>query len=102
MGHNPREISPYVYFIIKEENGKVFGTLKSLKYKASPIPSGRLEVPLSLTFPCKEKWVFDTMEELIQNFYTLEYSRNQSVDTSDSEDEKEDDCQTIVLEPERR
>ena len=29
----PREISPYVYFFIKEENGKVLGTLKSLKKK---------------------------------------------------------------------
>ena len=32
-GHIPREISRYVYFFIKEENVKVFGTLKSLKYK---------------------------------------------------------------------
>ena len=40
------------------------------------------------------------MEEFIQNFYTFEYSRNQSVDTSNSEDEEEDGYQTIVLEPE--
>ena len=39
----PREISHYVYFFIKEESGKFFETLKSLKYKASPIPSGGLE-----------------------------------------------------------
>ena len=45
VGNIPREISHYVYFFIKEENGKFFGTLKSLKYKASPIPSGRLEFP---------------------------------------------------------
>ena len=98
--HIPREISWYVYFLIKEENGKVFGTLKLLKYKASPIPSGRLEVPLSLIFSCQEKRVVDTMEELIQNFYTLEYSGNQSNDTSDSKDEEKDDYETIVLEPE--
>ena len=99
-GHIPQEISRYVYFFIKEENVKVFGTLKSLKYNASPIPSGGLEVPLSLTFSCKEKWVVDTMEEFVQNFYTFEYSRNQSVNTNDSKDEEEDDYQTIVLEPE--
>ena len=46
----PCAISRYVYFFVKEENGKVFGRLKSLKYKISPIPSGGLEVPLSLTF----------------------------------------------------
>ena len=40
------------------------------------------------------------MEEFIQNVYTFKYSGNQSVDTSDSEDEEEDDYQTIVLEPE--
>ena len=97
--HIPREISRYVYFFIKKENGKGFGTLKSLKYKVSPIPSGILEVPLSLTFLCKEKWVVDSMEKFIQNVYIFEYSRNQSVDTSDSKDE-EDDYQTIVLEPE--
>ena len=68
VGHIPREISCYVYFFIKEENGKVFGTLKSLKYKVSPIPSGGLEVPVLLIFSCKEEWVIDTMEEFIQNF----------------------------------
>ena len=36
----PCEISRYVYFFIEEENGNVFGTLKSLIYKVSPIPSG--------------------------------------------------------------
>ena len=39
------------------------------------------------------------MEEFIQNVYTFTYSRNQSVDTSDSEDEEEDDYQTVVLGP---
>ena len=52
--HIPREISRYVYFFIKEENGKVFGTLKSLKYNASPIRSGGFEVPLSLTFRARK------------------------------------------------
>ena len=97
MGHIPRELSSYVYFFIKEEIGKVFGTVKSLKYKASPIPSGWLEFPHSLIFSCKLKWVVDIVEEFIQNFHTFEYSGNQSVDTGDREDEKEDDYQAIVL-----
>ena len=94
-----KSLAMFIFFI-KEENGKIFVTVKSLKYKVSPIPSGGLEVPLSLTFLCKEKWVVDTMEKFIQNFYTFEYSGNESVDTSSSEDEEEDDYQTIVLEPE--
>ena len=91
VGYIPREISGDVYFFIKEEHGKVFGPLKSLKYHASQTPFGGLEVPLSLTFSRKEKWVVDTMEKFIQNFYTFEYSGNQSVDTSDSEDEEKDE-----------
>ena len=39
------------------------------------------------------------MEKFIQNFYTFKYSRNQSVYTSDSEDEEKDDYQTVVLKP---
>ena len=53
-----------------------------------------------MAFSCKEKWVVDTIEEFIQNFYTFEYRGNQSIDTSDSENEEEDDYQTTVLEPE--
>ena len=68
MGHIPREISRYVYFLIKEKNGKGFGTLKLLKYKVSPIPSGGLQVPFSLTFSCKEKWVVKYHGEIHSKF----------------------------------
>ena len=68
VGNIPREISCYVYFLINEENGKNFGTLKLLNYKALAIRSGGLEVSLLLTFSCKEKWVVNTLEEFIQNF----------------------------------
>ena len=56
---------------------------------------GGLEVPLTLTFSCKEKWIVNTIDEFIQNFYTFEYSGNQSVDISDSSWTID-----IVLEPE--
>ena len=64
VGHIPREISRYVYFFIKQEGGKVNRKLNSLNYKASPIPSGGLEVPLSLKFKCDEKWVLDPWKSL--------------------------------------
>ena len=73
VGHIPREISRYVYFFIKKEEGKVYGTLKSLKYKASPIPSGGLEVPLMLTFECNDKWVSDKMNEFVKKDYSYEF-----------------------------
>ena len=47
-------MSRYVYLFIKEENGKVFGTLKLLKYEVSPVLSRGLKVPLSFIFSCKE------------------------------------------------
>ena len=50
VGHIPREISRHVYFFLKEENGSIDGTVKSIQYKPSPIPAGGLEIPLTLTF----------------------------------------------------
>ena len=35
VGHIPREIMRYVYFFIKQEGVRVYGKLKSLKYKLS-------------------------------------------------------------------
>ena len=70
MGHIPCEIIRYVYFFIKEENGKVFGTTKLLRYKASPITSGGLGVPLSLKFSCN--WESCTMDKFVENFYSFE------------------------------
>ena len=61
-------------FFIKEENGKV--KLKSLKYKVSLIPSEGFEVPFSLAFSRKEKWVIGTMGELVENFYSFKYCGN--------------------------
>ena len=96
VGHIPREISRYVYFFIKQESGNVSGTLKSLKYKPSPIPSGGLEVPLLLKFSARDKWVVDTMEEFVLNFYSYEYTGNFSID--DNEDDDDEDYQTIIIE----
>ena len=96
VGHIPREISRYIYFFIKEENGNVSGTLKSLKYKPSPIPSGGLEVLLLLKFSAKDKCVVDTMEEFVLNFYR----GNLSIDNNEYDDEYDDDYQAIMIESE--
>ena len=45
VGHVPRDISRYIYFFIRKENGKTTGSVKSLNYKPSPIPSGGLKIP---------------------------------------------------------
>ena len=96
VGHIPREISRYIYFFIKQEGGKVNGKLNSLKSKASPIPSGGLEVPLSLKFKCDEKWVLDAMEEFVDNFYSYDFAGN-LVNDEDEHDESVD-FDTVVIE----
>ena len=57
VGYVPREISRYIYFFIKKEKGKITGNVKLLNCNLSPIPSGGLEIPLQLTFPCPVEWV---------------------------------------------
>ena len=32
VGHNPREVSRYIYIFIKKENGKITGNVKSLNH----------------------------------------------------------------------
>ena len=69
-------MSRYVYFFIKQEGSRVYGKLKSLKYKPSPISSGGLGVPLILKFKSQDKLVTDTMEELVENFYSFDFAED--------------------------
>ena len=70
--------------------------MNSLKYKASPIPSGGLEVPLSLKFKCDQKWVLDAMEEFVDNFYSYDFTGNLAND--EGEDDESVDFDTVVIE----
>ena len=66
-----------------------------LKYKASQIPSGGLEAPFSL------KFLKNGLSVLIHSKFLLFWIKRKSVsDNRDSEDEVEDDYQTVFLEPE--
>ena len=67
-----------------------------------PISSGGLEVPRSLTFSSKKKWVIDTAEEFLENFYSFEFSGNlhSTDDSNDSDDKEDNDYQAITLETE--
>ena len=74
--------------------------MNSLKYKASPIPSGGLEVPLSLKFKCDEKWVLDAMEEFVDNFYSYDFAEN-LVNDEDEDDESVDFDAVVIEEGEK-
>ena len=79
----------YIYFLIKKENGKITGNIKSLNYKPSPIPSGGFEIPLQLTFSCPVEWVRDKMKDFIDDFCSYDFTgilhNDESSDVSDNE-----------------
>ena len=54
VGHIPCKIWQYAYFFIKQGGSRVYGKLKSLKYKIFPILSGGLEVSLLLKFESRQ------------------------------------------------
>ena len=95
VGHIPCEISRYVYYFIKQDGGKVYGKLKLLECKPSPIPSGGLEVPLLLKFESQGKWVKVTMERFVENFYSFSFTGDLVVN---DEDDEEIDFETIDIE----
>ena len=66
-----------------------------LKNKPSPIPSGDLEVPLLLKFEFQDKWVMDTMEEFVVNFYSFYFTGDLVVN---DEDEEEINFETLDIE----
>ena len=96
VGHILCEISRYVYFLIKQESGRVYRTLKSLNYKTSRIPYGGLEVPLLPKFDWQEKWVTDVLEEFVDNFYSYHFAGH-SVEDDDNEGEQNFDFDTVDI-----
>ena len=86
LRHIEREISRHVYYIIKTEDGFVTGTVISTKYRPSPIPSGRLEIPLLLKFSCKEQKTFEKMKNFVDSLYDYEYSGVNDEESSDEEE----------------
>ena len=93
VGYVPREISRYICFFIKKENGKITGNLKPLNYKPSPILSEELEIPLQLTSSCPMEWIRDKMKDFIDAFYSYDFTdilhNDESSDDSDIEIELE-------------
>ena len=63
---------------------------------AHPIPSGGLEVPISLKFKRDEKWVLDAMEEFVGNFHSYDFAGNLVND--EDEDDESVDFDTVVIE----
>ena len=73
VGHIPREISRHVYYFIKEEGGHVDGTVLSLQYRPSPIPTGGLEIPLMLQFSCSRLSTLYKMRTFVRTLYKYDF-----------------------------
>ena len=65
VGNIPRKTSRHAYSFLKEEIDKFVRSDYPMKYSASPIPTGELEIPLLLSFK-STKYITDTkMKDLI-------------------------------------
>lgn len=89
VGHIPREISRHVYFFLKEENGSIDGSVKSIQYKPSPIPAGGLEIPLTLTFKSLRYITHLKMKEFVSTLYLFEYDGKEDSNESESDSDEE-------------
>ena len=97
VGHLPREISRHVHFFIKTEGGKVKGTVKSLLYRASPIPAGGLEIPLMLKFENKDPETLDIMHGFVKSLYDWNFDgKRKEGESNEVESDNEDDIDFSV------
>ena len=86
VGHILRETVRHVHYFIKTEGGLVNGSVMSTKYCPSPIPSGRLEIPLLLKFSCLEQKTFEKMKNFVDSLYDQDYSGVNDEEGSDEEE----------------
>ena len=83
VGHVPREISRYIFFVLKKENGKVDGFVYSTPYQPSPIPERGLEIPLKLTFKSLDFITHQKMNHFMTNLYSYDYEEKAETDEED-------------------
>ena len=92
IGHIPREISRFCHYFINY-GGAINARVSNVKYRPSPIPSGGLEIPITMEL-IKENAtveVFRKMDEYVHEYYTepenLIRTGNDDIDDDDYEDE---------------
>ena len=70
VGHLPREISRFCYYFLNY-GGALKGRVRDQKYRASPIPSGGIEILIMLVVRLHQagQRVFTKMKGLLQEYY---------------------------------
>ena len=85
MSHIPREVSRH---FIKDEGGRVDGSVLSKNYRPAPIPSGGLEIPLILTFRNIGFVTHERINEFMTKLYNYDHKQSDYAEnSSDEEDE---------------
>ena len=71
VGHLPREISRFCHYFVNY-GGALEGRVRDRKYRASPIPSHGLEIPITLVIKLHdaEEHIFQKMKDLVLEYYT--------------------------------
>ena len=89
VGHIPREISRHVYFFLKNEHGHIDGTVKPIDYRPSSVPTGGLEIPLTLNFKCPRYVTHTKMKEFMSTLYSFDYNGNKEDERDESPSDEE-------------
>ena len=93
VGHIAREISRHVYFFPKDEHGHIDGTVKSIDYRPSPVPTGGLEIPLTLNFKSPRYIPHTRIDDFMSILYSFDYNENKE----DERDEPSSDEEINLL-----
>ena len=73
LGHIQREVSRHTCFYIKEEVGRINGSVFSKRYRPSPNPSGGLEIPLMMTFRSPRYITHQKMKDFMTKLYCYDH-----------------------------
>ena len=73
VGHIPREVSRHTYFYIKDEGGRIDGSVFSTRHRPSPIHSDGLEIPLMMTFRSPRYITHQKMKDFMTKLYCYDH-----------------------------
>ena len=88
VDHIPREVSGHTYFYIKEEGGRIDGSVLSRRYRSSSFLSGELEIPLMMTFRSPRYITHQKMRDFMAKLYCYDHKPvTENVESDSDSDE---------------
>ena len=87
-GHILSKVSRHTYFYIKEEGGRIDGSVLSTRYRPSPILIGALEIPLMMTFRSPKYITYQKMKDFMTKRYCYDHKPvTENVESDSDSDE---------------